>query len=182
MTKKYDFLDNTLIQWISRQKIFFVGSAPLSGEGHINVSPQGGDSLRSLDQHTLAYTDYAGSGAETAAHLRENGRIVLMFCAFDGPPQILRLHGRGHLVLPQDADFSHLTRLLPPSSCLRSFIKVDIERITTSCGYAVPLMAYQGERPQLEQWAERKGEQGLQEFARQHNRTSIDGLPAFDLD
>src|SRR3954468_5446835 len=169
--------------WIARQALFFVGTAPLDDDGHINVSPKGPiGSLRVLDSHTVAYLDVIGSGAETIAHLRENGRIVVMLCSFDGPPRILRLHGRG-TVLPADAiEFP----VAPPDGTERAVIRVDVERIADSCGYGVPLMEYVGPRPQYERWAETKrrkgGERALDEYMAQHNERSIDGLPAVDLE
>ena len=180
MARTYDEIDDHLRAWIARQPMFFVGSAPLAGDGHVNVSPKGPiGSLRVLDDHTVAYLDVIGSGAETIAHLRENGRIVVMLCSFDGPPRILRLHGRGE-VLPSDAvDFD----VQPPPGTERAVIRVAVERIADSCGYGVPVMEYVGTRPQYAAWAEAKQRKdGLGEYVARHNARSIDGLPAVDLE
>jgi predicted pyridoxine 5'-phosphate oxidase superfamily flavin-nucleotide-binding protein len=183
MAKVFDGIDDHQRAWIARQALFFVGTAPLDGDGHVNVSPKGPiGSLRVLDDHTVAYLDIIGSGAETIAHLRENGRIVVMLCAFDGPPRILRLHGQG-TVLPADAvDFG----VAPPPGTERAVIRVDVERIADSCGYGVPVMEFVGPRPQYERWAETKlrkgGEHALDEYMADKNAVSIDGLPAVDLE
>ena len=153
MGKLYDRIDDHWRDWIAKQSMFFVGTAPLDADGHVNVSPKGPiGSLQVIDDHTVAYLDVVGSGAETIAHLRENGRIVVMLCAFEGPPRILRLHGRGEVVLPEDPRFDELLaratstarrstrRAARSSSCTST-------RVADSCGYGVPLMAYEGERP-----------------------------------
>src|SRR3954454_3493702 len=184
MGKVYDAIDEKLAAWIGRQRLFFVGTAPSGADGHVNVSPKGPmGSLRVLDPHTIAYLDVIGSGAETIAHLRDNGRIVVMICAFEGPPRILRLHGRGD-VLPADAldvDFD----ATPPPGTERAVIRVAVERIADSCGYGVPLMSYEGDRPQYESWAETKlpkgGDRALEDYMARHNARSIDGLPAADV-
>src|SRR4051794_14144285 len=138
MGKVFDAIDDKLAAWIGRQHMFFVGTAP-SGDGHVNVSPKGPiGSLRILDPHTVAYLDVIGSGAETIAHLRENGRIVVMLCSFDGPPRILRLHGRGEVLAPDAVDFG----VEPPAGTERAVIRVAVERIADSCGYGVPVMRY----------------------------------------
>jgi hypothetical protein len=183
MGKVFDEIDEKLAGWIGRQRMFFVGTAPSGAGGHVNVSPKGPiESLRILDRRTVAYLDIVGSGAETIAHLRDNGRIVVMLCAFEGPPRILRLHGHG-TVLPADAaDFD----VTPPPGTERAVIRVDVERIADSCGYGVPVMEYVGPRPQYERWAESKrrkgGDRALDEYMAQHNERSIDGLPAVDLE
>jgi Pyridoxamine 5'-phosphate oxidase len=184
MGKVYDAIDDKLAAWIARQRMFFVGTAPSGADGHINVSPKGPiGSLKILDPHTIAYLDVVGSGAETIAHLRDNGRIVVMLCAFEGPPRILRLHGRGE-VLPADAagDFD----ATPPPGTERAVIRVGVERIADSCGYGVPVMEYVGHRPQYRAWAESKqrkgGQRALDEYVAAHNARSIDGLPAVDLE
>lgn len=168
MGKLYDAIEPKLADWIGRQALFFVGSAPSEG-GHVNISPKGPiGSLRILDEHTVEYDDYVGSGAETAAHLHENGRICVMLCAFDGPPRIVRLHGRGEVVPAAD-----------PGDGVRGVIRVHVERISDSCGFGVPLLEYAGERPQRERWLESKGEDGVRDYVRARNAASIDGLPAF---
>jgi hypothetical protein len=178
MGRLYPEIDASLRAFIETQRVFFVASAPAGTGGRVNLSPKGLDSLRILGPRRIAYLDYVGSGAETIAHLRENGRIVLMFCAFEGHPKILRLHGRGHTLERQDAGYAELRRLFPPTPSGRSIIRVEIERIADSCGYGVPRYRYEGERTQLADWAARKGEQGLLAYQREHNAASIDGLPA----
>jgi Pyridoxamine 5'-phosphate oxidase len=158
----------------------------------VNVSPKGpGGTLRVLDDRTVAYLDVIGSGAETIAHLRENGRIVVMFCAFEGPPKILRLHGRGEVVTPADSRFDELLERcefdeLGPPEARRAVVVVHVERIADSCGYGVPLMAYEGERPHHDAWAQKKLRarcpDALVEYQREKNAFSLDGLPAVELD
>ena len=188
MANVYDGIDARLRQWIGRQALFFVGTAPLGGDGHINVSPKGPiGSLRVLDEHTVAYLDVIGSGAETIAHLRENGRIVIMLCAFDGPPRILRVHGRGEAVAPDDPRFAELLErcafeepAIPESR--RAIVLVEVTRVADSCGYGVPLMRLEGLRPHAPAWAAKKvrvgGTEALNAYEREHNTESIDGLPA----
>lgn len=168
MGKTYDDIDAKLAGWIGRQHLFFVASAPTAG-GHVNVSPKGPiETLRVVDARTIEYVDHVGSGAETAAHLRENGRICVMLCAFDGPPRIVRLHGRGEVVAADD-----------PGGGVRGLIRVHVDRIADSCGYGVPLLEYVGARPQREAWLARKGEAGIRDYVATENAQSIDGLPAF---
>jgi hypothetical protein len=180
MGKVFDAIDGKLAAWIGRQRMFFVATAPSGDAGHVNVSPKGPiESLRILDPHTVAYLDVIGSGAETIAHLRENGRIVVMLCSFEGPPRILRLHGHGEVLAPDAVDFD----ATPPPGTERAVIRVAVERIADSCGYGVPVMEYVGPRPQYEAWAEAKQRKGgLDEYVAQHNARSIDGLPAVDLE
>jgi hypothetical protein len=169
MGKVYDRIDEKLADWIGRQRLFFVATAPADG-GHVNVSPKGPiESLRILDDLTVEYDDHIGSGAETAAHLRDDGRICLMLCAFEGPPRVVRLHGRGEVVVADD-----------PGDGRRGVVRVRVDRVSDSCGYGVPLMEYAGERPQREAWNERKGPDGLRAYVAERNAVSIDGLPAFD--
>jgi Pyridoxamine 5'-phosphate oxidase len=183
MAKVFDGIDDKLAAWIGRQRMFFVGTAPSGDGGHVNVSPKGPiESLRILDPHTVAYQDVIGSGAETIAHLRDNGRIVVMLCAFEGPPRILRLHGRGSVLPAHAVDFPGST---PPPGTERAVIRVDVQRIADSCGYGVPVMEYVGTRPQYPAWAETKvrkgGERALDEYVAEKNARSIDGLPAIDV-
>lgn len=187
----FDGIDDRLGAWIAAQPLFFVGTAPVGTGGHVNVSPKGPiGSLRVLDPHTVAYLDVIGSGAETIAHLRENGRIVIMLCAFAGPPRIVRLHGRGQVVTPEDPSYEGLLKAHcfedpGPPETRRAIIVVDVSRVADSCGYGVPLMSPDGPRHQLSAWAASKlragGEAALTEYKRQNNRHSIDGLPALDL-
>jgi hypothetical protein len=184
----YDGIDERQRAWIAAQPLFFVGTAPLAGDGHVNVSPKGPiGTLRVIDEHTVAYLDGVGSGAETIAHLRENGRIVVMLCAFDGPPRILRLHGRGEILLPDDPRFDSLIAEhgfedlgLPESR--RSIVVVHVDRISDSCGYGVPLMSYEGRREHYPKSAAKRlrtlGAEGMVEFGRERSAESIDGLPA----
>ena len=182
MSELHDNIDSEIANWIAKQRVFFVATAPLAVDGHVNVSPKGGDAFRVLGPMEVVYQDYTGSGAETAAHLRENGRIVIMFCAFEGPPRILRLHGRGVVVLPSDVRFASLERQFPPHPGTRAFVHVIVERVSTSCGYSVPLLDFLGHRDALEKWASTKGPEKLKEYRLRKNQKSIDGLPAFDGD
>lgn len=178
MGKLHDAVEGPLREFIEAQHVFFVATAPSASGGHVNLSPKGLDTFRVLGPRTVAYLDYPGSGVETIAHLRENGRITLMFCAFAGPPKILRLHGHGRAVEPDHADFPALfAHFSERASLVRAIIVVEAERISDSCGYGVPLYAYQGEREQLFRWAEKKGDAGLVEYQREKNARSIDGLP-----
>ena len=178
MGKLFDALDERNRDFILRQRVFFVATAPLAGDGKVNLSPKGLESLAILGPREVAYVDFVGSGIETAAHLRENGRIVFMFCAFEGPPRILRLHGRGEVVEPGDAAWEGLASRVPPHPDVRAIVRADLVRIADSCGYGVPLYRYEGERTQLAAWCERKGPQGLRDYVAQHGVRSIDGLPA----
>ncbi len=167
-----------LREFISRQHLFFVASAPLSPAGRVNLSPKGLDSFRILSPRQVAYLDLVGSGNETSAHLRENGRITFLFCAFDGPPNILRLYGRGQTVLPGHPEWEALSQEFPlrvfPG--VRQIIVAGITRVQTSCGFGVPLYEYQGERDHLPKWVEKKGRAGIQAYIQENNRASIDGL------
>ena len=178
MGKVIDRIDQNLERFIHAQQMFFVATAPLDVAGHVNLSPKGLDTLRVLGPTSLAYLDYVGSGAETLAHLRENGRIVVMLCAFQGAPRIVRLHGRGEVVEPQDTEFESLSQLFAPAPAARAIIRIALDRISDSCGYGVPLYAFEGQRAQLPAWAARKGKNGLLEYQDRNNRVSIDGLPA----
>ena len=182
MSDLLEKIDAELAGWIANQRVFFVATAPLGANGHINNSPKGGDAFRVLGPMEVVYQDYTGSGAETAAHLRENGRIVIMFCAFEGAPQILRLHGRGTVVLPGDGQFAALEKHFPEKPGTRAFVHVAVERVSVSCGYAVPLLDFRGQRDALDKWANAKGPDKLKEYRIQKNQLSIDGLPAFDRD
>ena len=166
--------------WIAGQRLFFVATAPLSGDGHLNLSPKGGDAFRVLGPLDVAFLDVTGSGAETIAHLRENGRIVIMFCAFSGPPRIVRLHGRGRAILPGHADFAALLALFPPHPGTRSVIRVSVDRVGSSCGFGVPEYTFQQDRDLLASWATKKGPAGVAEYQALKNARSLDGLPALD--
>jgi Pyridoxamine 5'-phosphate oxidase len=175
--KTYPQIDESIAEFLRNQQVFFVATAPLSAEGRVNLSPKGLQSFAVLDPRTVAYLDLTGSGIETVAHLRENGRITLMFCAFQGPPKILRLQGRGEVIEPGHSAWEDLAARFPSHLGARAVIRVRVERIADSCGYAVPLMRFEGERDQLTLWAERKGPEGLGAYRAAHNGTSIDGLP-----
>jgi hypothetical protein len=189
MAKVFERIDDRLRDWIGRQRLFFVGTAPLAADGHVNVSPKGPiETLAVLDDHTVAYLDVVGSGAETIAHVRENGRVVVMMCAFEGPPRIVRLHGRGEVVHADDPRFPDLfARCGFDGQVLaqRSIIVVDVARVADSCGYGVPLMAYEGERPHQRLSSEKRlrtqGPDAFRVYQREKNATSIDGLPAVEV-
>jgi len=180
MAKTYQQITEELTAWIGRQRMFFVATAPLMRAGHVNCSPKGGDAFRLLDPLTVIYQDLTGSGAETIAHLRENGRIVVMFCSFEGPPRIVRLHGQGEAVMPGHPDFPSLSNHFPPNIGTRAIIRVAVTRVSDSCGFAVPFYDYRGERDTLDRWAESKGVDQLDEYRRTRNARSLDGLPAVD--
>ncbi len=191
MGKVFEVIDERLERWIAAQTMFFVGTAPLDPDGHVNVSPKGPiGSLRVLGPSRVAYLDLVGSGAETVAHLRENGRIVIMLCAFDGPPRIVRLHGRGSVVQAGDPGFDELLSSLDfdvdgVPEARRSIVLVELDRIADSCGYGVPVMRYEGRREHLDLWAAKKlrvgGPDALLDYQREMNELSIDGLPAVEL-
>jgi hypothetical protein len=178
-------IGENLAHWLIAQPVFFVASAPLGVEGLINCSPKGNrDEFAVLSPHAVAYLDQTGSGVETIAHLRENGRVVVMFCAFTGPPRIVRLHGRGRVVEASARDFNefagHFAR--PEGVGVRSIVVVDVARVSDSCGYGVPFMDFVGHRPTMDQWSARKGPEGIREYWRAKNATSLDGLAGLDLD
>ncbi|CAM4038240.1 pyridoxamine 5'-phosphate oxidase family protein [Janibacter anophelis] len=183
MGKVHPEITPRLQEFIEAQPVFFVATAPLSADGHVNVSPKGiaGTSVV-VDASTFAYLDITASGAETIAHLRENGRVTVMFCAFDGKPNIVRLHGRGRVVTPSDDEFATWAPRfdLADSPASRAVIVVDVARVSDSCGFGVPLMEHRGERDILVGYMERKGADGVREYQQAKNRTSIDGLPAID--
>jgi len=170
-------IDENARRFIEAQHMFFVATAPLDPSGHVNLSPKGLDTFRILGPNRVTYIDFTGSGVETIAHLKENGRIVLMFCAFQGPPKILRLHGRGRVIEPGVAEFDSLAENFPVNDDARSIIVVDLNRVADSCGYGVPLFNYEGERKQLTAWAHTKGPEGLEAYREENNVRSIDGLP-----
>ena len=180
MGKVYEGIDEKLTAWIRKQPVFFVGTAPLAGDGHVNVSPKGmAGTFAGLGPHRVAYLDYFGSGAETVAHVRENGRIVLMFCAFEGPPKIVRLHGQGRVVLPEDADFAALRAEFGKerTHAQRSIIVVDVERVADSCGYSVPRMDFVADRDILDLAQLKKPAEYYDAYWDEKNAASIDGLP-----
>ena len=191
MGKVHERIDARLRTFLESQPVFFVATAPSAG-GHVNVSPKGvGGTFRVVDEHTVAYLDITASGAETIAHARENGRITLMFCSFGRSPDVVRLHGTGRVVSMYDDEFADWVRQFGETRAARAVIVVDVHRVSDSCGYGVPLMEYRGERlrgdddqadAMLPAHMARRGEEGIREYRRQKNRTSIDGLPALDDD
>jgi hypothetical protein len=177
MAQTHASITDDLRAFIERQHAFFVASTPLAGEGHVNVSPKGLDCLRVLSPMRVAYVDLTGSGNETSAHLAENGRLTIMFCAFEGKPLILRLYGRGRVVLPGAAEWAALVSLFPPYPGIRQIVVSDVTRVQTSCGFAVPLMSFEGDRDLLTKWAAAKGDDKLVDYRRAKNVRSIDNLP-----
>ncbi len=177
MGQLFPELNDALREFIAQQKMFFVASAPLAADGHVNLSPKGLDSFRILGPTTAAYVDFTGSGIETVAHLRENGRLTIMFCAFQGPPRILRLRGRGEAIEPGDAGWERFACQLPSYDGARSIIVLHVEMIADSCGYGIPLYEFKGDRTQLPAWCDRKGPEGIAKYQATKNRHSIDGLP-----
>lgn len=182
MGQLYSEITPEIAKWVAAQKVFFVASAPLAGSGHVNCSPKGLDTLRITGPTTVAYLDLTGSGSETIAHLRENGRIVLMFCAFEGPPKIVRFHGRGEVIAPTSPKWNANRALFPDQPGDRSIIVVNISRVSDSCGYGVPKLAFVEERDTIARWVQKRGEGNLPAYRRQKNARSIDGLPGADFD
>jgi len=178
MATIYDSITPELADFIARQPIYFVATAPKAENGHVNLSPKGIDSFRVLSPTEVVYLDLTGSGNETAAHLAENGRITIMFCAFEGNPRILRLYGRGRTVLPGTKEYEPLLALFPAYPGIRQIVTAGITRVQTSCGFGVPLMEFVCQRDTLARWAEKQGEEGLAEYRKRKNAVSIDGLSA----
>lgn len=181
MDKIENIISEKIKSWIEKQKIFFVSTAPLSAIGHINCSPKGLDSFRILDNNTVVYEDLTGSGAETIAHIKENKRIVIMFCAFDGPPLIVRLYGNGEVIEKNNFEFNELQNLFTPRSGVRAYIKINLTRVTDSCGYSVPLYEFKQNRDVLDKWFDRKGDEAIIAYQQENNQISIDGLKALDF-
>lgn len=177
MGKFFDHISDQQQAFIAKQHIFFVSSAPLSSEGHVNLSPKGLDSFRVLGPNRVAYMDLISSGNETSAHLLENGRVTFMFCSFAGAPNILRLYGKGETVLPGDPEWEALSAHFDLLSSTRQLIVAQINKVQTSCGFGVPLFEYSGERDQHFKWAESKGAMGLEAYRQENNLRSLDGLP-----
>lgn len=177
MGKVFDGIDASLQAWVEAQPMWFVATAPLAADGRVNVSPRGHDSLSVLDPHRVAWVDYTGSGVETIAHLRENGRITLMWCSYDQRPRIVRVHGRGSVALPGQPAYDEVVALHPPHPSTRAVVVVDVERVSDSCGYGVPVMELVGERDLLRLGAEKRGPEGLAAYRAERNATSLDGLP-----
>ena len=179
MGKVIPALDDGLREFIAAQHMFFVATAPLALLGNVNLSPKGRDTFRILGPNRVAYLDLTGSGIETVAHVKENNRITVMFCAFEGPPRILRLYGRGRVVELGHSGFEQLNSLFPEFPSARAVVVIELTRISTSCGFGVPLMRYEGDRNHLERWVENKGDEGLRAYRETKNAISLDGLPGF---
>jgi hypothetical protein len=177
MGRTYDEIDDDLRAWLMKQPLWFVGTAPLAADGRINVSPRGHDTFSVLGPRRVAWVDYTGSGVETIAHLRENGRICLMFCSYDTRPKIVRLHGHGTVAMPGTSAYDEVVGLHPPHPSTRAVVVVDVERISDSCGFGVPVMDVVTERDLLRLGAERRGPEGLAAYRAEKNAVSIDGLP-----
>ena len=176
MAETFDEITERLAEFIAEQHVFFVATAPVGSDGLVNVSPKGLDTFRILDPKTVAYLDLTGSGIETISHLRENGRICVMFCAFEGPAQIVRLHGRGEVFEVGEPEFEELYPLFTPREIARAVIRIGVERVATSCGYAVPLMSFESDRDVLDRFWQRKADE-LLAYRSEKNRSSLDGLP-----
>lgn len=177
MGKVFDGIDTALAQWITAQPVWFVATAPLAATGRVNVSPRGLDGFSVLDEHRVGWIDFTGSGVETIAHLRENGRICLMFASFGPRPRIVRLHGRGTVALPGEPAFEQVASRHEDHPSTRAVIVVDVERVSDSCGYGVPVMELVGERDLMRLHAQKKGPAAMADYRAQHNAVSIDGLP-----
>lgn len=177
MGKIFEAIDDTLRSWIEVQPMWFVATAPLAADGHVNVSPRGADSFSVLGPHRVAWVDLTGSGVETISHLRENGRICVMFASFDQRPRIVRLHGRGHVHLPGTVPFEEVAALHPAHASTRAVITVDVDRVSDSCGWGVPVMdVVTQERDLMRLFAEKKGTDGMHDYRAEKNAASIDGL------
>jgi len=177
MGKVFEKIEPQIEQFIQKQKMFFVSTAPLSADGLVNVSPKGWDSFRILDEKTVAYIDLTGSGIETVAHLKENQRITLLFCAFEGAPKLVRLQGKGTVLERGSSEYNNLQHHFPDYTSARAIIKIDLTRISDSCGYTVPLYDYVGERDTMAKWVDHKGENGIKKYWKEKNTSSLDGLP-----
>ena len=172
-------IDQALAEWLAGQHVFFVATAPRADSGHLNCSPKGGDTFRVLGPHEIAYLDLTGSGIESIAHIQENQRIVLMFCAFTGPPKIIRIHGRASVVYPDDPRYQALSSQFVPIPGARLIVHVDVTRVSQSCGFGVLLMDFRSDRDALQKWASQRTSAELIEYRRKKNAASIDGLPGY---
>lgn len=178
MGKTYEQIDEKLATWIAKQKMFFVATAPLAGEGHVNLSPKGYDAFRILGPKQVAYCDLGGSGIETVAHIRENGRITVMFCAFEGPAMILRLYGRGSMMQFDEPGYeARKAEMFPNMGRARNIVTVDVDHIADSCGWGVPFYDFKAEREQLTRWIGSVTQEEWEAKRYRTNAESIDGLP-----
>ena len=177
MGKVYPEINERIAKFIRKQRVFFVATSPRADDGLVNLSPKGLEGLAILGPNRVAYLDMVGSGIETVAHLRENGRIVLMFCSFEGPPNIVRLHGRGEVVEPGDDGWEALAENFSSYVNTRSIICIDVTRISDSCGFGVPLYEYTGDRRQLHEWSAKSNAEEIAQYKQDNNHESLDGLP-----
>lgn len=177
MAKFYDSITDNIQQFIEKQHMFFVATAPLTADGHVNLSPKGLDCFQVLSPNKVGYMDLVSSGNETSAHMHENGRITIMMCSFEGNPNILRLYGQGHTVLPNTQEWDELSPKFTIYPSTRQLIVMDVTKVQTSCGFGVPLFDYVGERDIHFEWAEKKGAAGIKQYRDEKNHVSLDGLP-----
>ena len=182
MGQTFATIDAQLAEWLAKQHLFFVATAPLGAAGHINCSPKGGDTLRVLGPTDVAYVDGGGSGIETVSHVRENGRLVLMFCAFEGSPRIVRLHGSATVVTPGGADFEELAARLPRARTVRAIIRLAVQRVSDSCGYNVPFMDFRAKRTDAENYLGKLSDDAVRKYLIKNNLESIDSLPGLTPD
>lgn len=181
MGKDYTEIDERIQRWMDRQHMFFVATAPMDSDGLINLSPKGGDTLKVLGPRQLVYLDWGGSGIETVAHLKENGRIVLMMCAFDGPPKIYRFFGTGRPVEPHEPEFEELLAKFDEQPSVRNFIVIDVERIMDSCGFGVPEYDFRKHRESMKNWVSSKTPEEIAQYRKDNNQASLDGLRGLDF-
>ena len=181
MGKEYTEIDDSIQNWMARQHVFFVATAPTAAGGLVNCSPKGLDSLRVLGPCEIAYADTGGSGIETVAHLRDNGRITLMMCAFEGPPKIFRFYGRGSVLEPHDDGFDALLGQFPKMPAVRNIIRIHVERIIDSCGYGVPLFEFRKHRDSLVNYFAKQTDEDIRAYRRKRNRASLEGLPGLSF-
>lgn len=177
MGKDYAEIDQPIRDWVAKQKMFFVATAPPAADGLVNVSPKGMDSFRVLGPRSVAYLDYTGSGVETIAHLKENQRITIMMCAFEGAPKIFRFYGKGTVLEKDSPRYQELAPEFEAGLGARAIIYIEVDRIIDSCGYSIPFYDYTGERDVLKKWADAKGEEGVKNYQQENNLKSLDGLP-----
>lgn len=175
MADQFESLNDEHVAFIRDQRMFFVGTA--AADGRVNVSPKGQDSLEVVAPNTIVWLNLTGSGNETAAHVKQHDRITLMWCAFDGPPRILRAYGRGEVIHPRDSSWQRWAALIPPPLGARQYVRVDVDLVQTSCGYAVPRYQYLEQRTALDRWAEKRGPEGIERYWAERNAVSLDGLP-----
>ena len=181
MGKVFEQVDDSMREWIAKQHIFFVGTAPLSGDGMVNLSPKGYDAFRILRDHEVGYLDFTGSGIETVAHIQENGRITFLFCSFDAKPRIVRFHGKGTVHEVGTPEFEKLLVHFEPKAGMRSIITAQVTRISDSCGYGVPRYEFLGDRATMEDYWTAKGAEGTTEYQRTRNVKSLDGLQGIQV-